>query len=477
MYQFQESPIKDVTFGEGMEISFDHYYELLKNQTGSLGAKEFLQIKLVADGIDISPNTAQGSYKWFSYYNFLRRADLAIIPIPIDGVVLTGVVTLVDVYGKFLRKLRSLVVRSELSAEEQKLIADLDIEIQRCKDKTRDLFTEDSQAWQTFCQIRGTDPGDGLAYVQWSRTYGQINEIENLNRIMTEKIFDRKTILNRKYPTPEDREIVDAEFEFDNATMRLRYPVHPDFEYSVPLTLQYLALLPTGSTALFDDRHVITPDKTLEFIKTAEQGKLIAEFDKQTQSSNSIQTDWSTSVSGRYAFIKVKASASEHKSISEDFSKATNIQLGSEASLRVNINYGPWFKPNLFEHKRVKENPTLFTDFFGETGTLLYYPTALILIRGFNISFKTSSKWTYDYKRKFSASGGGGFRVFGINFGGSSSYGRSEAIHKVDQSSTELKISDDTSTLRFVGYVVKKNDALLNIFSETTKMMENENFS
>jgi hypothetical protein len=477
MYQFQDSPVKDVTFGQGMQISFDHYYELLKNQTGSLGSKEFLQLKLVADGIDISPSTEQGNYKWFSYYNFLRRSDLAINPVPIDGIVLTGVVTLVDVYGKFLRKLRSLVVKTELTAEEQKQVADLDMEIQRCKDKARDLFNEDSKAWITFCELRGTDPGDGLAYVQWSRTYGQINEIENINRIMTEKIFDRKTILNRKYPTPEDKEIVDAEFEFDNATMRLRYPIHPDFEYSTPLTLQYLALLPTGSTALFDDRHVITPDKTLEFIKTASQGKLTAEFDKQTQSSNSIQTDWSASASGRYAFIRVKASVSEHKSISEDFSKATNIQLGSEASLRVNINYGPWFKPNLFEHKRVKENVSLFTEFFGLTGTLLYYPTALILIRGFSVSFKTSSQWTYDYKRKFSASGGGGFRAFGINFGGSSSYGRSEAIHKVDQSTTELKISDDASTLRFVGYVIKKNDTVLNILSDTAKTMENEIFS
>jgi hypothetical protein len=478
MYQFSESPVKDVTFGEGMNISFDHYYELLKNQTGSLGSKEFLQIKLVADGIDISPNTEQGSYKWFSYYNFLRRADLAINPVPIDGTVLTGVVTLVDVYGKFLRKLRTLVVRTELSADEQKQVADLDMEIQRCKDKTRDLFNEDSQAWKTFCEIRGINPADGFAYVQWSRNYGQINEIENVNRLMYEKIFDRKTILNRKYPTPEDKEIIDAEFEFDNATMRLRYPIHPDFEYlPTVLTLQYLALLSTGSTAVFDDRHVVTPDKTLEFLKTAVQGKLTAEFDKQTQSSNSIETDWSASASARYGFIKVKANASEHKTISEDFSKATNIKLGSEASLRVNINYGPWFKPNLFEHKRVKDNPTLFTDFFGNSGTLLYYPTALILIRGFNISFTTKSLWTYDYKSKFSASGGGGLRAFGINFGGSASYGRSETIHKVDQSKTELKISDDIATLRFVGYVVKKNDTVLNILTETAKSMEDENFS
>jgi len=476
MYQFLDNPVQDVTFGEGMQISFDHYYDLLKNQTGSLGSKEFLQLKLVADGIDISPSTKEGSYKWFSYYNFLRRADLAINPVPLEGVVLTGVVSLVEVYGKFLRKLRSMVVRNELSAEEQLRVADLDMEIQRCKDKAQELFDKDSQAWLTFCKIRGIDPGDGQAYVQWSRSYGQINEIENINRVMSEKIFDRKSILNRKYPTPEDREIVDAEFEFDNATMRLRYPIHPDFEYSTPLSLQYLAMLPTGSSAMFDDRHVITPDKTLEFIKTAQQGKLEAEFNKLSQRSDSIVTDWRASASARYGFIKVKASVSEHKSISEEFSKATNIKLGAESSLRVNINYGPWFKPNLFEHKRVKDDPNAFTEFFGATGTLLYYPTALILIRGFSVGFKTSAAWTYDYQRKFSASGGGGLRVFGINFGGSGSYGRSETSHKVEQSSTELKISDDANTLRFVGYVVKKNDMVLNELEQTFKTMENEIF-
>jgi len=96
---------------------------------------------------------------------------------------------------------------------------------------------------------------------------------------------------------------------------------------------------------------------------------------------------------------------------------------------------------------------------------LLYYPSKLILIRGFNISFISSQNWTYDYKKRFSASGGGGFSAFGVGFGGSASYSSNVKEHKVDSSGTTLTISDDENTIRFVGYAVKKNT----VYQDETK--------
>lgn len=461
MYRISaESPVREVSFGEGMKISLNNYYDILKEQAGGLGAQEFLQLKLVADSLDITPNVQEGSYKWFSYYNMLRRSDLAIAPEPVSGTILTGAIELHDVYGKFLRRLRSLVVTKELSQEDQLKVNALDLEIDRNKQIAKELFKKDKQDWKEYCEIMGTKTGDIAAWVQWSSNYGQMREIQELVRKNSIKIFERKTILNKTYPDPDDQEIVDADIKFDDPMMRLCYPIHPDFEYSTPLTLEYLATLAHASTGLFDDRLVITWDKTLEFIKTANAGILHGEFSRTTSESSSISTDWSASGSVGFFFISVNASASEHTSIQEDFKKSTKITLDAKASLRININYGPWFKPNLFEHKRVKENPEMFAEFFGDTGLLLYYPTALVLVRGFGITFDSSQNWSFDYNRKFSASAGGGFNVFGINFGGSQSYGKEVTEHKVDQTGTSLKISDDEKTLRFVGYVVKKNNVL-----------------
>ena len=51
----------------------------------------------------------------------------------------------------------------------------------------------------------------------------------------------------------------------------------------------------------------------------------------------------------------------------------------------------------------ISYDPALVKNFFGQKETLLYYPTALIVIRGFRVEFKNSQEWTYDYKRSFSA--------------------------------------------------------------------------
>jgi hypothetical protein len=460
MYAQPQSPIKEVTFGEGMKISLNNYYDILKEQAGGLGAKEFLQLKLVADGVDISSTTEPGSYKWFSYYNLLRRSDLAIDPSPVSDTVLTGAEELHNIYGKFLKRLRSLVVLKELSQEEQVKLAAIDLEIDRNNTIARDLFKKDMQEWKEYCEIRGINSGDISTYVQWSSRFGQMRQIEEINRKNILKIYERTTILNRTFPNPDDQQIVEAEAKFDDPASRLCYPIHPDYEYSIKLTAEYLATLPHASTALFDDRLVMTWDKTLDFIKTANQGSVVAEFSRQTGDSNSIVTDWNHSGSVGWGFIKVNASASEHKEISEDFNKATGLKLSAESIMRVNINYGPWFSPHLFQNARVAANPEMFKDFFGDNGSLLYYPTALILIRGFGITFNASSDWTFDYKSRFSASAGGGFSVFGINFGGSSSYSRSVSEHQVDKTATQLTIADDKKTIRFVGYVVKKNDFL-----------------
>lgn len=454
-----DSPIKEVTFGEGMKTSLNNYYDILKEQAGGLGAQEFLQLKLVADGVDISETVSAGSYKFFSYYNLLRRSDLAIEPKPISGTVLTGALQLHDVYGKFLARLRTLIVLKDLSAEDELKISEFDLEIERNEKLAKELFKLDQNDWKEYCELRGVNQGDIFLYVQWSSLYGQIRKIEEIQSKNNSKIIERKKIFDKYIPNPDDKEIIDAEIEFNNPFMRLCYPTLPDYEYGDgKLTLEYLAQLPHVSTGLFDDRRVISWDKTLNFIKTSNQGTLNAKFYRETSESKSIETDWGASGSAGYWFIRVKANVSEHTQIQEDFKKATEIKLDAKATLRVNINFGSWFKPNLFEHSRVKENPQMFTEFFGENGSLLYYPTALILIRGFGISFKSSAEWTYDYDRKFSASGGGGFSAFGINFGGKSSYSQHQTEHKVDKTGTELSITDDEKTLRFVGYVVKKNE-------------------
>jgi len=455
------SPVQEVKFGAALKISLDHYYDLLKAQIGKLNSEEFLQLKLVADSIDLSDKEFKDKgYKWFSYYNLVRRSDRAVDPTPVEGTINTSGADLTQVYGSFLRRVRKYVVKRNLTPQEQQQVADFDTLLDSLKVQIDDLSIRDRVRWKQVAMAMGYSETDMAAYIQWSSKSGNLRKIAEKIREIKDTEFDKKTILDKKYPDLADQEIVDAEFAFEDPSMRLRYPIHPDYEYAngSSFSLEYLALLPLGSTALFDDLRIYTFDKTLTYIITNGAGSFAAKLDSSTSESKSIETDWKAGGSASYGLFSVRVSASEYKRISEDFSKGTTVMLSSKATFKVKINYPAWFNPNLFKNKRVLENIRDFEDFFGPTGTLLYYPTELIIVRGFATEFISSQNWTYDFKRTFSASGGGGFGIGGISFGASSSYSSNQKEHIVDQTGTSLKIADDPSTLRFVGFVVKKND-------------------
>lgn len=461
MYRVDSSsPVKDVQFGEALQISLNHYYDLLKTQVGGLNSDEVIQLKLVADNIDLSnKNASEGGYRWWSYYNLLNRSDRAIVPMPVDGEVTTGLETLHAAYEKFIQKLLQYAVRKELTDDEQKEVADLKKRRQNLNKQVQDLYIADFTNWKEFATAMGYDVGDRTAYVQWSSRFGNLQEIESITKQIEYVDVKKRRILDKEYPNSYDKEIIDAEFAFYDPASRIRYPVHPDHLYGDDgdrFNLPYLARLPLGSTGQFDDRRVGQWDKDISSIKSNGAGAFEAEFDKDTAESTTIETDWKASGSVKYGFIKVKASVSEYRRIQKDFLKGTNIKLSAKSAQRVNMTFPNWFRPNLFSNHYVQENPYEFLEFFGESGSLRYYPTALLLVRGFSVEFESVQDWTYDFKSRFSAKGGGGFRAFGINFGGSAHYSKNVKEHKVDQSTTTLKISDDENTLRFVGYTVKE---------------------
>ncbi|MCA9075833.1 MAG: hypothetical protein KDA93_12420 [Planctomycetaceae bacterium] len=449
------SQVRPVSLPDALSITLDNYYDLLKSQVGGLGADEFLQLKLVADPVDIDDER----YRFFSLYQLLNRSDLAIDPKPVSGTIMTSAEQLNRVYGRFIQRLRSYVVRRELDEEDQEKIADLDMKMDRNRDQRYQLEIRERRNWLEWCEVMGTDPGDNASYLQWSVRYGNSAQIELLFREFKQFLFDKRVILDKQYREPEDREVIDAEFEYESSEMRLRYPISPDYLYDEQerFSLEYLARLPEGSSALFDDRRAITWNVALDRMKTIVAGSFNATWDRTTSESSSIRTDWSSSASVSYGVISAKASASEHTTIQEEFKKATEIGLSAKSAFKVQTIYPGWFRPSMFSHKRVKENLRDFEDFFGPQGSLRYYPTHLILVRGFSVTFGSSQNWTYDYTRKFNASGGGGFSVFGIKFGASADYGSHVEKHKVDKQNTTLTFSDGESTLRFVGYVVKEN--------------------
>jgi hypothetical protein len=376
----------------------------------------------------------------------------------VTGQILTGAEQLSTVYGDFLTRLRNYAIIRDLDANDQVKVADFTTQIETLRTEASELVDRDRDKWEAYALRHHINVGNRTQYIAWSNAYGYRREIQIKLGAMRQKEALRKRILDRQYTDPQDRKIIEAEFEYLNPFQTIRYPIYPDYEYDdgANFSATYLASLPPGN-GIFDDRRILTYDKSLPVLKTGTGGAFTATFDRTTQRSESITTDWSAGASVRYGFIKVSATASEHTSIQDDFRKGLSIELSAKSVYKANIIYPRWFDPTLFNHKHVKANIRDFEEFFGEHGTLLYYPTAAIIIRGFAVAFNSSQNWQFDYERKFSASAGGGFNAFGVNFGGNGTYSKHEKKHEVDQSNTKLTITDGDDTLRFVGLAVKKN--------------------
>jgi hypothetical protein len=452
------SPVQPVSFSAALNISLNNYYDLLKAQVGGLAANEFLQLKLVADPVNISgKDVSQRGYPWWSYWNLLVRSDLSIVPSPLSDQVQVSAAKLVEVYGDFLNVLIRYVAYANLSAEDQKELADIEMTVKSLETDNGKLAADDIKRWHDYADIMGYSYGDRNQYLIWEETNGNLDDMQSNNDTIKQNRLRKKIILAKHYPDPEDQQIATASTDFDNALMEIGYPLMPDYRYSDggQFTLNYLST--QAGNPLFDTRRILSWNQTLGYIISTTAGGFTATFDRKTSQSSSITQDWGASGNVSYFFINVNANAGEHTQIQEDFNTSTAIDLAATAAFRVNILYPAWFHPTLFNCKHVKDNPKDFEVFFGDAGTLLYYPTALMLVRGFSVKFNNTQSWTYDYQHHFSASGGGGFNAFGINFGSSANYTEDTKEHQVDHSTTTLTFSDDVNTIRFIGYAVAKN--------------------
>ena len=454
----QNSPVQPISLGEAMKFSLDNYYDVLKARVGTLQSTELLQLQLNANPIEVyNPEGSTPAFTYKSHHNLLNISDVTIAPMPVGGMLASD--KLHRVYGRFLRRLRSYIEQEELEPEDKAAVEDLQNHVDRLQAKKNELWDQEYLRWQRYCQIRGINPADTSEYLDWSGTSGNRLRIEETDREIVATEFRIFTILDQQWEEPEDEEVVQADVDFRHPRFRLRYPLYYDYDYPnyENFNLNYLASRPTGGDARWDDRHSLTWNKSFKFMNETTAGGFNISFDRTTASSESIKTDWNYSGSASYKFIKASASASDRREIEEEFKEVESLTLSANAVFSTEIVYPGWFKPELFNHPRVKENIRDFEDFFGPRGSLRFVPASLVMVRGFAVEFKNSQDWEYDYERKFQASAGGGFSVLGVGFKSSGSYSKHTKKHKVDQANTSLKFGDGDNTLRLVGYVVRRN--------------------
>ena len=153
------SPIVPITMPQAAKLSLDNYYDLLKLNAASLQANEFLQLRIVAEPVDISNDKAsQGGYIWWSYSNLLWLSDRVIVPGPVDQGATISAARLSVAYGEFLDQLIKYVAIINLSLQDQQDLADIKVSIAANQIQLRKLMAADQSEWLSYCKLYGYSP-------------------------------------------------------------------------------------------------------------------------------------------------------------------------------------------------------------------------------------------------------------------------------------------------------------------------------
>lgn len=447
------SPPPEIDPLANWKASFNTFYQLVKGTVGAPGNSQYIQ--LTASAVPLYQNADN---KWYSRYNFLVKSDHLLDDDPVTRDFTVNEREFSEEFGRFLDKLETFVDIQALPPDIVQKIADCNIRIQNIDGEIDRRQDAHYARWIRYCAATGTSPGDRTSYAQWSMTYGHYDEIDKLLKDKFGLLGQIAAYRDRQYSDPDQKEAHQLYTQFNSIGSRLRYPRFPDKEYADGNNFSpaYLANLPPGTTALFDDHHLVLQDLPVEDMLGLSTGAFTQQLTSSSQATESMERDWSTSGSASYGWFKVSASASEHTAIQEDFRKTTGMTVGAKSLLRVKIQTAPWFKAGIFNNGIVKRNIRQFQRFFGPQGTLRYYPIEMIVARGFNVKFTAAQAWTYDYERQFKAGGSCGLNVWGVNFGANGNYSERQEQHKVEKRGQELIFDDGEKNLRIVGYYVQK---------------------
>lgn len=448
--------VKEVNVNENFKLTLSHFYSIVKEEIGEFDPDQKLQLQASAFPLDLST-----AYPWFSFKNINDTFDVGIDPKPISETLsLNTAVSLSDVYGSFISTALGLVETEELDADTLKRIDELTVDLQNLNRNISKLQTDILAKWVAYCDATMTDRGDKVTYTHWSQGEWETSQVFNLRNLAREKSGLIDALRKTEYEDADHAEVARAFADWNSPASRIRYPRFPDTEYGEEqekFNVVYFASLPDNDSSLFVNRRLMTPAMSISELISSSIGSFSSTVSKESQASSDITTDWNTSVSGGYGPFKVKASVSSHERIQEDFKHLQSITVGARALMALEFDGSPWWKPDIFQNALIQSNLRTFERYFGESGSLLYYPIRVIIARGFNLKFSSSQNWEHEYEKDFSASGSASLKLGGFSFGGGGGYSKHEERQKVERRGHDLIMDDGEDNIRIIGYVVVKS--------------------
>ena len=451
------STVTEVDALADFKLTLDHFYSLVKSQVSNLQADQYIQLQAGAVQLDVDKE----KYPWFSLSNLNHFFDVRLAPTPVsDSLVLLSGAKLSTEYILMLSDLLSLVEFKELDQLTIDKIEKLEAKVRNNGTRIGTLLTRRGEDWKIYASNSMIELGDLAKFHHWSQGHHTTRDIYALSQ---EQARDQSLVTAlriRKYNDPSDQAIVDAYAAATSPGERMRYPRHEDSLYgdeAKKFNAFYFGMLPDNDSNMFVNRQLITTKVSLGEIEATTIGALSETITKQSSANSTITTDWSSSANVSYGPFSMSASVSSHEKIKEDFKHTESITVGAKSIQAIKFE-ATWFRPGIYENKLIGKNRRLFEQYFGKDGSLAYYPTHLIVVRGLNLKFTSSQDWQYDYESDLSVGGSASIKIFGVGFGGGGNYSQSKRSQKIEKRGHDLLL-DDGENIRIIGYVATRNTA------------------
>jgi hypothetical protein len=439
--------------------TLDHFYSIVKTQMGEIEAGSKFQLQATAVPVAVTSKDP-----WFSLGVLSKFFDITVEPVAISdsAVKINSALRLSKTTQNLLAIAMSLVEVKDLSPEAVEKIKSYKVEMGNIDVEISSLLGKFQQDWSAYAAATLQNPSDVAAFIHWSANYPYKSQVKALRDAQNRVRAMIAAFSAQSFATPSHQEVADAFALSTSGAVRMRYPRYPDSMFPEKERALfgpvYFAGLTDDVSPIFDNLYTATPMMSVAQIEGISQGALDSTITKESIDNHTKDTSWSASGggSGFFGIAKVSGGSSETTKIKEEFKHVQSIKVQSKGLVQVPISYGDWFPPDLINNNDlIRNNSELFERFLGEKGTLLYYPTHLIIARGMKLTFTSSQQWQFDYERHWKAGGGGSASFFGISWGGEASKNVDETQHRVEKRGHELILDDGENSLRLLGYTVK----------------------
>ncbi|MBX5164804.1 hypothetical protein [Rhizobium sp. NZLR4b] len=376
----------------------------------------------------------------YTNYIFRQFADRTISVSPEDF----GGGNTNDRYSRVYRDLveiaaADLYANASLTPQQQQTVDDCDTNVNTAIENIKTIRTAALEAWLAYAKEAGLKPGTPqyeLAYANYYQPY--IAQIKNERQKIITNQAKRRAVFLSVFKSPADREMANVYERCNAVESQQSLPTDLTLETKYGIDPINIGAAADGGMYAFETELGLLPSGTLTLM-LHKQGERNETFSNEDEETHNHDSEWHANAGGSWGLWHASGSDSEEEHFKQSIEHLESIKISCDYLGDYWVNRRDWFSSTIFKNKHIvkalKDNPSYLT-------RLALCISSVIIVRGLKVEYKFRDFSDTAVWSSYNYSGGGGYGVFGIDFGsaggGSSGNSYDHVINTKEKSVTFL---------------------------------------